>query len=50
MGPSHRALAPYELVGTAVPSWNKTENWRIAKEMMEAEFDATDLGSFLKSI
>ena len=50
MGPSYRALAPYEVAGPAVPSWSKSENWRIAKEMTEAEFDATDLGSFLKSI
>lgn len=50
MGPSYRALAPYEIAGPAIPSWSKSENWRIAKEMTEAEFDATDLGSFLKSI
>jgi energy-coupling factor transporter ATP-binding protein EcfA2 len=50
LGPSRRALTPYEVAGTAVSSWDKSENWRIAKEMTEAEFDATDLGSFLKSI
>jgi len=50
LGPSHRSLAPYEIAGTVVPSWSKSENWRIAKEMTEAEFDATDLGRFLKSI
>ena len=49
-GPSRLALEPYEVAGTAVSSWDKSENWRIAKEMTKAEFDATDLGSFLKSI
>jgi predicted ATPase len=50
IGPSHRALSAYETLGKDVPSWGKSENWRIAKEMTEAEFDATDLGKFLKSI
>jgi predicted ATPase len=47
MGDKRRALLPYEKLGNVSPSWPKTDDWRIAREMTRAELDGTDLGEFL---
>ena len=49
-GASFRALTPYERLKDANPSWSKSENWRIAREMTRDELDATDLGRFLRAL
>jgi ABC-type Mn2+/Zn2+ transport system ATPase subunit len=50
MGEKHRALAPYEALRNVSPSWPKSENWRIAREMTRQELDQTDLGHFLAAL
>ncbi len=49
-GNAFRALTPYELLGDAIPSWHKEENWRIANEMTKEEIDLTELGAFLRAL
>ncbi len=49
-GEKYRALAPYERLSDACPSWSKTENWRIAREMTPTDMEHTDLGEFLAGI
>lgn len=39
-------MGPYD----PAPTWNKNDNWRIAREMTQAETDATDLGAFLSTV
>ena len=46
----YKALAPYEKLEEASPTWGKQENWRIAREMNPAEINNTDLGIFLQSL
>jgi AAA15 family ATPase/GTPase len=48
LGSAHRALAPYEKLNEVSPSWSKSENWRIAREMSIADLESTDLGAFLQ--
>lgn len=50
LGPAHRALAPYEKLNEVSPSWSKSENWRIAREMSIADLEPTDLGAFLRQL
>jgi hypothetical protein len=46
----YRELSPFERLSDAQPHWDKAENWRIAREMSEEEFNATgDLADFLRS-
>ncbi|HET9182738.1 MAG TPA: AAA family ATPase [Candidatus Angelobacter sp.] len=49
-GNSHRSLAPYERLGDVSPSWSKSENWRIAREMEFNDISGTDLGEFLEKL
>jgi len=49
-GKSYSALSAYQALGDIDPTWAKSENWRIAKEMSFEEIKDTDLGKFLKSI
>ncbi|MBD1914845.1 MULTISPECIES: ATP-binding protein [Cyanophyceae] len=49
-GEKYRALEPYEKLNTLQFSWSKSENWRIAREMEQAEVIDTDLGEFLSHI
>ena len=51
-GDAYRALQPYEPF-KSTPSfskWAKSENWKIASEMVPEELENTDLGEFLKSL
>jgi ABC-type Mn2+/Zn2+ transport system ATPase subunit len=50
MGPNFRGIGPYGELSAASPSWNKRENWRIAREMTREELDGTDLGAILSSV
>ena len=47
-GPKYQALTPFQDFKTLSPSWAKTDNWRIAREMSLSDLLATDLGQFLK--
>jgi hypothetical protein len=49
-GNNYRALAPFERLADASPSWGKAEGWRIALEMTKEEIDPNDLGAFLTAI
>ena len=49
-GPKYRALAPYEKLSDVQPSWAKSENWRIAGEMLDEDLAGTDLGEFLAEV
>jgi ABC-type cobalamin/Fe3+-siderophores transport system ATPase subunit len=44
-GPGRTALGPYDPLPAG--AWPKALNWRAAREMSDAELDATDLGPFL---
>jgi hypothetical protein len=46
-GEKYRSLKPYEKLGDVSPAWGKAENWRIAREMSEADLANTDLAAFL---
>jgi energy-coupling factor transporter ATP-binding protein EcfA2 len=50
MGGAYRALGAFEKLGAASPTWSKSENWRIAREMTLEDLRGTDLGSFLDSL
>ena len=49
-GDKYQALGPYQALKEISPSWSKSDNWRIAREMNSKELDSTDLGEFLKSL
>jgi predicted ATPase len=49
-GENYHALALFERLAGASPSWGKAEGWRIALEMTKEEIDPTDLGAFLTAI
>ena len=49
-GEKYRALAPYEKVADVPLGWQKSENWRIAREMTLADLEGTDLLPFLQSL
>lgn len=49
-GPKFSALAPYQRLSDLQIGWAKAENWLIARAMDRSEFEATDLGQFLKSL
>ena len=50
MGPKYQALGPYQLLRDVTPSWAKADNWRIAREMTDADVLGTDVGKFLASL
>jgi ABC-type cobalamin/Fe3+-siderophores transport system ATPase subunit len=43
------ALGPYDKKGSG-QNWPKTNNWRVAVEMSEADLKGTDLGTFLEQL
>ncbi|HEV3219131.1 MAG TPA: hypothetical protein VGZ48_05135 [Candidatus Acidoferrales bacterium] len=47
LGNSHIALQPFQLLKDVSPSWGKSDNWRIAREMTKEDLNGTDLGAFL---
>lgn len=47
---AHSELEPYQKVEDGDPSWRKSSNWRIAREMTKDEILSTDLGEFLARI
>jgi len=49
-GDSYHALGEYEKFSDVHPSWSKSENWRIAREMSLSDIETTDLGEFLKAL
>lgn len=49
-GEKYRALAPYQDLKSASPSWAKLENWRIARAMTKADLLKTDVGQFLEKL
>jgi len=49
-GQAYSALSHYQALGEAPLAWDKSENWRIAREMDLSEVEATDVGNFFKSI
>jgi energy-coupling factor transporter ATP-binding protein EcfA2 len=49
-GNKYRALAPYESLQDVSPTWSKSENWRIAREMEFNDIRGTDLGEFLERL
>jgi len=46
-GSAYHALQPYENFESVLPRWNKSQNWRIAREMTMTDLESTDLGEFL---
>lgn len=49
-GEKYRALEPYEQLSSLSPTWDKNENWRIARMMTKGELLATDVGQFLQKV
>lgn len=49
-GAKYTALNAYQKLESASPTWAKSENWRIAKEMDFSEIQGTDLGQFLEKL
>jgi hypothetical protein len=49
-GQQFTALGPYQALRTLSPSWAKSDNWRIAREMQIDDIRETDLGEFLANL
>lgn len=49
-GEKYRALDPFEKLSDVKPSWGKSENWRIAREMTTNDLSSSDLGKFLETL
>jgi energy-coupling factor transporter ATP-binding protein EcfA2 len=49
-GDKYSALTSYERLKDCAMPWAKSENWRIAREMVFDEIKNTDLGEFLRSL
>lgn len=49
-GQNFKALGEFETLRSAAPRWNKSENWRIAREMSKQDLDVNDLGQFLAAL
>ncbi len=50
VGGQHAALAPYERLQDRQSRWNKSQNWKIAREMTLLEIEGTDLKDFLDTL
>ncbi len=49
-GTKYRALSEFEKLEDVAPSWSKSENWRIAREMEIGDIRGTDLLYHLESL
>lgn len=49
-GPKYRALTEFEKLEDLRPSWSKSENWRIAREMDTHDIRGTDLLRYLEGL
>lgn len=49
-GDGYSALGPYDKLKEASPKWEKSENWRIAREMSWEDLKETDIGHFLQKL
>lgn len=49
-GDNYRALKHFELLKECEPSWNKNNNWEVARQMEFDEIKDTDLGVFLEKL
>lgn len=49
-GNDYRALSPYEKLSEANPCWSKSQNWKMAADMVFDDIKGTDLGDFLESL
>lgn len=49
-GSDFSALGPFDLLKSSATPWAKSENWRIAREMKQAELVSTDVGQFLSAL
>jgi ABC-type cobalamin/Fe3+-siderophores transport system ATPase subunit len=49
-GEKYRALTDFEDLKNPSPSWSKSEDWLIAREMTKEELMTTDLGEFLEKL
>ena len=49
-GDNYQALEHFQKIEELSPSWSKTENWRIAREMTVDDLNSTDIGQFLKAL
>jgi len=49
-GTKYRALSEFEKLEEGAPSWSKSENWRIAREMEIEDIRGTDLLRYLESL
>ncbi|MGB6395543.1 MAG: hypothetical protein WBF73_07640 [Bradyrhizobium sp.] len=50
LGASFSGLQPYESLKDAPNGWNKSDNWKIARQMTLDELSGTDVGRFIESI
>ncbi|PYV47845.1 MAG: hypothetical protein DMG92_15400 [Acidobacteria bacterium] len=50
VGSQHAALAPYERLKDRQSRWNKSQNWKIARDMTLSEIEGTDLKIFLETL
>lgn len=49
-GKYYGALGPYEDVKARYRNWQKTENWKVVRDMRLSELEDTDLGRFLRKV
>jgi hypothetical protein len=47
-GPKYKALEEYQKLNKTNPSWDKSENWKIAREMDLKDLEGTDILEFLE--
>jgi energy-coupling factor transporter ATP-binding protein EcfA2 len=50
VGNQHTALSAYERLHDRQSRWNKSQNWKIAREMTLPEIEGTDLKAFLDTL
>jgi ABC-type cobalamin/Fe3+-siderophores transport system ATPase subunit len=50
LGEKYAALRDFDVLKDAKQPWGKRDNWRIAREMLVADLDKTDLGKFLAEV
>ena len=50
LGESYKALGEYEKLSNMTNAWPKSHNWQVARKMDAADFETTDLGTFVMSL